>query len=167
MIEFRARWDMPVDNIKPDFLSDISNLALFNQVLERLIPAEDGFPSAGDLKLEEHIKFMGARNPHLNKALADGFVMINETSNEVLGADFVSLPTNNKDDVLKLVEKRAPEFFQELLRHTYTGYYINAEVVRLLKIQGRPPQPEGYALPPFDLKLLDSVKKRSPFYKKV
>ncbi|PZC48527.1 MAG: Gluconate 2-dehydrogenase subunit 3 [Chloroflexi bacterium] len=158
---------MSVDNNKHDFPSALFNSSLFNQVLERLIPAEDGFPSAGDLKLEEHIKFMGARHPYLNEVFADGFAIINETSNEALGADFVSLATNNKDDVLKLVEKRAPEFFQELLRHTYTGYYINSTVVRLLKIQGRPPQPEGYDLPPFDLKLLDSVKKRSPFYRKV
>ena len=158
---------MSVHNNNDDFSSVLFNSPLFNQVLERLIPAGDGFPSAGDLKLEKHIEFMVTRNTYLKKLLLEGFAMINEISNEVLGADFLSLSINNKDDVLKLVEKRAPEFFQELLRHTYTGYYINSGVVKLLGIQARPPQPQGYDLPPFDLKLLDSVKRRAPFYKRV
>ena len=158
---------MSVHNNNDDFSSVLFNSPLFNEVLERLIPAGDGFPSAGDLKLEKHIEFMVTRNTYLKKLLAEGFAMINEISNEVLGAGFLSLSINNKDDVLKLVEKRVPEFFQELLRHTYTGYYINSEVVKLLDIQDRLPQPQGYDLPPFDLKLLDSVKRRAPFYKRV
>ena len=167
MIESSARLYMSVHNNNNDFSSVFFNSPLFNQVVERLIPAGDGFPSAGDLKLEKHIEFMITRSTYLGKLLAEGFAMINEISNEVLGADFVMLSIDNKDDVLKLVEKRAPEFFQELLRHTYTGYYINSEVVKLLGIQVRPPQPQGYDLPPFDLKLLDSVKRRAPFYRKV
>lgn len=158
---------MSVHNNNNDFSSVFFNLPLFNQVLERLIPAGDGFPSAGDLKLDKHIEFMITRSTYLGKLLAEGFAMINEISNEVLGADFVSLSIDNKDDVLKLIEKREPEFFQELLRHTYTGYYINSDVVKLLDIQDRPPQPKGYDLLPFDLKLLDSVKMRAPFYKRV
>ena len=158
---------MSLHNNNNDFSSLFFNLPLFNQVLERLIPAGDGFPSAGDLKLEKHIEFMITRSTYLGKLLAEGFAMINEISSEVFGADFARLSIDNKDDVLKLIEKREPEFFQEILRHTYTGYYINSDVVKLLGIQNHPPQPQGYDLLPFDLKLLDSVKRRAPFYRRV
>jgi len=158
---------MSLHNNNNDFSSLFFNLPLFNQVLERLIPAGDGFPSAGDLKLEKHVEFMITRSTYLGKLLAEGFAMINEISKEVFGADFVRLSIDNKDDVLKLIEKREPEFFQEILRHTYTGYYINSDVVKLLGIQNHPPQPQGYDLLPFDLKLLDSVKRRAPFYRRV
>jgi hypothetical protein len=38
------------------------------------------------------------------------------------------------------------------------GYYSQPTIVRLLSMEGRPPQPRGYHLEPLDLGLLDNIK---------
>jgi choline dehydrogenase-like flavoprotein len=43
--------------------------------------------------------------------------------------------------------------------------YSHPTIVRLLGMEGRPPQPRGHHLEPLDLSLLDNIKQRQPIYR--
>jgi hypothetical protein len=55
-------------------------------------------------------------------------------------------------------------FVFPLTLHTYVGYYQTPEVVAALGLETRPPHPQGYAMEPNDLSLLDVVR-RGQFYR--
>jgi len=63
------------------------------------------------------------------------------------------------------VEAHNSEFFSDLVTHTYSGYYCNPLIIRILSLDVRPPQPRGYELEPIDLSLLDRVRQRKPLYR--
>ena len=50
---------------------------------------------------------------------------------------------------------------------TYSGYYSNPAVIRLLGLEARPPQPRDYVLEPLDISLLEPVKQRQLIYREV
>ena len=56
-------------------------------------------------------------------------------------------------------------FVFPLMLHTYVGYYQTPRVVEALGLETRPPHPQGYAMEPNDLSLLDVVRRRPRFYR--
>ena len=140
---------------------------LLREVINRLVPAEEEFPAAGDLGLVSYIDTVVAESGALKSLFLAGLTHIEITASGTLGKDFGSLSPGEKDQVLTLVEQRQPDFFNALVQHTYDGYYTNSTILPLIGHEGRPPQPLGYPMKPFDTKLLDNVRKRSPLYKQV
>jgi hypothetical protein len=94
-------------------------------------------------------------------------VQITLTSQAQYAQPFTALLEGQRDAVLHHVEAMAPEFFEALVTHTYSGYYSHPTIARLLGMEGRPPQPRGHHLEPLDLSLLDNIKQRQPIYRQV
>jgi hypothetical protein len=144
-----------------------SQQLLLSHVLNRLVPASDDFPGAGDLGVASYVDTVVGRSAELKRLFAQGLTDITLASQALLGQDFVGLADDQKDVVLRQVETQQPAFFEALVQHTYSGYYSHPTVIRLLGLEARPPQPRGYHLEPLDLTLLDHVKQRGPLYRQI
>ncbi len=146
------------------FLSH-EQVSLVTEILDQLIPNGDGFPGAGELGIAQHIDEAAGNEPKLRRLFLDGFNSIDITSFEMYSSGFSDLVSQQKIEVLKEVESRKSTFFKELVKHTYAGYYTNRNVIELLGLEARPPQPLGFELEPFDPSLLENVKKRGKMYR--
>ena len=138
---------------------------LLVSVLNRLVPAAGAFPGAGDQGVAGYIDRVVGQSTALKRLFAQGLVQITLTSQAQYAQPFTALLEGQHDAVLRHVEATAPEFFEALVTHTYSGYYSHPTIVRLLGMEGRPPQPRGYHLEPLDLSLLDNIKQRQPIYR--
>ena len=138
---------------------------LLVRVLNCLVPAAGAFPGAGDLDVASYLDRVVGQSAALKRLFAQGFVQLTLTSQAQYAQPFTMLLEGQCDAVLRHVETMAPEFFEALVTHTYSGYYSHPAIVRLLGMEGRPPQPRGHHLEPLDLNLLDNIKQRQPIYR--
>jgi len=141
--------------------------SLLLDIMNRIIPAEDGFPGAGDLGLASHIDSAVGGSALLMRLFLDGLSHVEIEAHQAAAKEFSDPSPGEKDQVLKSVERERPGFFRALVQHTYNDYYTNPAVFPLIGYEGRPPQPGGYPMKPFDPSLLDNVKKRLPLYRQI
>ena len=146
---------------------DSEQEALLAAVLNRLIPAVDGMPGAGDLGIIATIDHTMAAYPLLRRLICDGLVAIEVESARQGQTGFISLDGDRQDAVLEAIERASPAFFAALIDHTYRGYYTHPHVYQAIGYVHRPPQPLGRALPPFDPAMLEKQRQRAPFWRQV
>ena len=138
---------------------------LMLHILNRLVPAGNGFPAAGDLGIVEYLDSVVGPSVVLRHRFTEGM-----TRTEIAGqkeglAGFTGLPDDRKDKVLRQIESELPEFFASLVKQTYNGYYTNTTILELLGPEVRPPQPLGHDIEPGDMSLLEKVRKRGRAYR--
>ena len=138
---------------------------LLVSVLNCVIPAAGTFPGAGALGVASYLDRVVGQSAALKRLFAQGLVQITLTSQAQYAQPFTALLEEQRDAVLRHIEATAPEFFEALVTYTYSGYYSHPTIVRLLGMEGRPPQPRGYHLEPLDISLLDNIKQRQPMYR--
>jgi len=77
--------------------------------------------------------------------------------------------TVGNEEALRAVKAAHPAAFERLVYLAYLAYYtaspMRQVLARLTGYEDRPPQPLGYALPPFDPALLDRQRARAPFWR--
>jgi hypothetical protein len=142
-------------------------MALVTSVLDRIIPADDGLPGAGQAGIARHIDGAVGGSITLRRVFADGLVRVVLTSQEADSLDFEGLSNEQKDAVLRRVEAAEPDFFQQLVRQTYNGYYTDPGALAALGIDATPPQPRGHTVERGDLDLIERVKARGTAYRQV
>ena len=141
--------------------------SLLAAVLNRIIPANDQMPAAGDLGIGTFIEGVAAGNSDLIRLFNEGLTEIAVAAGQNPTQAFESLSNAAKDELLKAVEVDYPAFFDQLVLQTYNGYYTNTEVFKVIGYE-LPKTPEPGALPELlDESLLDQQKQREPFWKKV
>lgn len=140
---------------------------LLGQVLDRIVPAGFDLPGAGELGAVEFIEGAVGASPELTRLFNNGLKQVAIASQQGHSGDFADLDDDRKDEVLRGVESAEPDFFAELVRQTYIGYYSAPRVVAALGLEARPPQPLGFELEPGDLGPLENVRKRGPIYREV
>jgi len=138
---------------------------LLARVLNRLVPADDAFPAAGDLGVGAFVEAAIGRAPGARRLFLEGLGAIATACQARHAKAFEDAAERDQDDVLREVQASRPEFFDALLVHAYSGYYSRPEVIRLLGIEVWPPQPRGHHLDPFDPALLATVKHRARIYR--
>lgn len=150
---------------------------LLTQVLDRIVPADGGLPGAGETGVAEFVESAsgsklgqdrlprGGGNPSTTRLLVDGLKQIELAAGRRSPGTFSDLDGDAKDEVLRAVESDSPDFFAELVRLTYVGYYSQPRIVAALGLEARPPQPLGFELEQADLSPLDNVRKRGPVYR--
>ena len=146
------------------FFSD-DQIKLITSLLNRIVPAESEFPGAGDLGVGEFLDGAVSGSPKSRRSFSAGLRAISMTAVSQYSREFESLSADDQDDVLRIVESNQPEFFGELVRQTYNGYYINHRVIEALGLEARPPQPKGYPLEVGNLELIERVKARGTAYR--
>ena len=133
-------------------------------LLDTLLPGDGSdWPAAGQHGLAERTRELAALFPGGSEAL--------ETILAGLPEDFADSPQGACENQLKAIEAAQPEAFEKTVSAAYNAYYtdpaIRDIIERLTGYENRPPQPEGYDLPPFDESLLDQVKARGPIWRDV
>ena len=134
-------------------------------ILNIIIPKSDGFPSAGEIEVYNHIDNILSDSPYLKRIFIEGLTAIQYESNILFKNDFITLNDTEKNIVLKNIEQIKTDFFNALILHTYNGYYTNNIVLNLLGPHARPPQPLGYDIEEGDLSSLEVVKSRGIIYR--
>jgi hypothetical protein len=138
---------------------------LLTRVLDRIVPAGDGLPGAGELGVAEFVESAGCSSPGQTRLLVDGLKLIEVTSGRSGSEAFGELDDDARDEVLGDVESTSPGFFDELVRLTYVGYYSQPRVAAALGLEARPPQPLGFDMQQGDLSLVENVRRRGPVYR--
>ena len=140
---------------------------LLKAALNRIVPAEDDFPGAGDLGLASYLDSVAAESPALTRVFLSVLDHLEITAHERTNRDFGALSPEQQDEILIRLEQGQPDFFDALVQHTYNGYYTQPAVLSRIGHEARPPQPRGYPMKPFDPRLLDNVRRRAPLYREI
>ncbi len=137
--------------------------SLLGAVLDTVIPPAGELGGAGELGVGDYVD--GAAGISQRALFADGLSAIEVTNAEAHSVDFASLSADRRSAVLKTVETESPEFFEALVHHAYAGYYTDRRALRAKGISAEAPQPQGYAVEPFDPSILEDVKKRGKAFR--
>ena len=148
------------------FLSE-AQAALLADVLDSIVPGGDGLPGAGELGVASHLDSAVSGSTRLRRVFSEGLAAIEIASSRMFSRAFSGLSEDQRVEVLKRVESQHMHFFHELVRQTYAGYYTRPDIVGLLGLEARPPQPLGYVLEPFDPSMVENVKRRGKIYREV
>lgn len=135
---------------------------LLDAILDRLIPAVDDLPSAGQMRLSAEIVRLAAQQARFNGVFENAIETFG-TANPT----FTSVTEDHQDEAIRTFESSSPELFGVLLSITYIVYYKDSRVHARIGWDGRTPQPDGNDMEPWDESVLDTVRKRKPFWRRV
>lgn len=134
--------------------------------MDRLIPAVDALPAAGAMGLAQEAERIAGKIPRLQESAVRvlGAVALDMRSHARGG--FNALAPETQDESIRQVESAMPSDFANFLEMVYLAYYSDSRVHKRIGWHGRPPQPDGYQMAPFDPSILETVRKRQPFWRK-
>ena len=135
--------------------------ALLAAVLNRIIPAQDEMPGAGDLGISGFVESVAAGTTEGRRRIVEGLLQV-ELSSAARGGSFRELAPVSQTEALQDVESTSPEFFQYLVTQTYRGYYTHETVTEALRY--RAPNREDYDPLPFEESLLEPVRERGQIW---
>ncbi len=141
--------------------------SLLTAVINRIIPAKDQMPGAGDLGIGAFIEGVTAGNADLTRLFNEGLAEIAVAAGQNPAQAFESLSDVSKDELLRTVETALPMFFDQLVLQTYNGYYTNPAVFKAIGYELPKPPAPGAQPELLDETLLDQQRQREPFWKKV
>ena len=135
-------------------------------VLDSFIPAstEYGMPSAGEDRIVKDVQ-QSIRNSltRLKSTLAK----IDDLSFERYDARFNAIEPKQRAELLNAAAATQIPFFRDLQFVVLQCYYRDPHVMESLGMDPRAPYPKGIEVEQGDWELLDEVKKRPKFYRKV
>lgn len=138
--------------------------AVLATLAELMIPAADGMPSAADPAIfAEVLTALGERADVVRAGLE---ALLTMTAAEGSTA-FTELDTAAQLESVAALRSEQPVFVATFEACVAACYYRDDRVLRALDLPARAPFPEGHAVPPTDWSLLDPVRRRDPFYRKV
>ncbi|HCP24790.1 MAG: gluconate 2-dehydrogenase subunit 3 family protein [SAR202 cluster bacterium] len=141
--------------------------SLLTEVINRIVPANDKMPAAGDLGIAAFIEGVAAEKPALTRLLNEGLTKIAVAAGQQSPGGFAQLSDATKDELLRGIEASDPVFFDQLVLQTYNGYYTNPDVFAAIGYTVPKLAPPGSQPELLDTSLLDEQRKRAPFWKKV
>lgn len=133
-------------------------------LLDTLLPGDEAdWPAAGAHGLAVRTATLADDMPGGAEAIAGVL--------DALPQGFADLPQPRREEYLREIEAQDAARFDTVVTAAYNAYYtdpaIRDIIERLTGYPNRPPQPEGYALDPFDESLLDAVKARGQIWRPV
>ncbi len=131
----------------------------------RIIPAQDKFPGAGDLGAVLFVEQVAGKNIGLRRSFGEGMAQLEIAAGQRGNDGFAALGPEGQDEALRQVEREFPSFFRELVRQTYNFYYTNPDVFDLIGYSL--PDPQDYRPLPFDESLLEPVRQRGQMWRPV
>ena len=129
---------------------------MLTRVVDHLIPAEGAMPGAGDLEVVDYIDRALAVAPHLRRHILNVLRALPDPNK------LDRLSESDLDRLLREIEREQNESFDILVQATYSGYYSHPRVNAALGWTDFEQLPHDWQ--PFDVRLLDGVRKRGPLY---
>jgi hypothetical protein len=134
---------------------------LLAAILDRLIPAVDKLPSAGQMELTAEIVRLAGQQARFQRIFVEAM-----QSFASLNPSFGSLDGDQQDAALQSFESNSAELFSTLLTICYIVYYKDPRVHKRIGWDGRTPQPDGNEMEPWDESVLENIRKREPFWRR-
>ncbi len=138
------------------------NEDVLSAMLDRLIPAVDGLPPAGQMGLAPDVILLAGRQDRfwgLFSGAMESFVLQNPS--------FVALDGDEQDRAIRSFEEESPRHFGVVLDISYIVYYKQPAVHERIGWDSPPPQPDGNVMAPWDESVLENIRKRAPFWRRV
>jgi hypothetical protein len=147
-------------------LTDADRVVL-KRVMDLIVPPDGDFPGAGGLGLAERLEVASQRYGRLRSGLLSVLDAMSLDIAARVEGGFAALDEERQIAALKTIETNLPVPFAEFVELTYETYYTNSRVHDRIGWAGRPPQPEGFDLEPWDPSVLETARKREPFWREV
>ena len=128
-------------------------------VLNRIVPATDVLPGAGDVGVAGFVDGVLVDAPHLRPRIT---ALLHQAD---VGERFANLREAEQDARLRGIARREKASFDTLLRAAYTGYYSEPRVLAAIGRGSRSDSRRPTAS--FDTRRLDPVRRRGPIYRDV
>ena len=138
---------------------------LLTAAYNRIVPAQDKFPGAGDLGGAQFVEQVAAKNIALRRTFGEGLARLEIAAARPGCSGFTGLSPDEQDNTLREVESESPVFFREFVRQCYNFYYTNPEIFELIGY--KMPDPQDYQPVPFDESLLEPVRQRGQMWRPV
>jgi hypothetical protein len=138
---------------------------LLTAVLDTLVPAAGDFPGAGAVAVD-HVLARAAESNDLASLLALGLEKVEERARRAGAPEFRRLGPDDRETVLRDVERAHADFFEALVRQTYDGYYGHPTIVARLGLDPGPLHPRGHRIESRDAPDLARVIARGPLYRR-
>ena len=135
---------------------------LLEAIMDRMIPAVGDLPSAGQMGLIDEIVELAAKQKRFEDLFHSAI-----TAFESKNPDFLTSSESVQDENLKTFELNTPEHFNTIRTIVYIVYYKDSRVHKRIDWDGKPPQPQGYEMDPWNESVLENARKREPFWRKV
>jgi hypothetical protein len=137
------------------------------RVLDEIIPprADGRLPGAGELGVAAYVEQALRSTPELRAMIVEGLTALDDVAQRRHDRPFAALSKESQSEVLNAVAYSEHAFPPVLLLHAYAGYYQDGRVMQVLGLEPRAPHPQGFAMEPNDLSLLDPVRERPKRYR--
>ena len=137
---------------------------VLRSVAGTLIPASDeyGLPGADDEAIFARMLELAAERAD---SIKSGIAALDALARKHGNRDFLDLNDTRQTALLR--DQASAGFLQQMIRCTATCYYQDGRVLESIDLKSTPPFPGGHALEQGDWTLLDPVKARAPFYRRV
>lgn len=135
-------------------------------LLDSLVPADETWkmPGAGDPEILADILETAA--PH-GPALTAIPIALEAMARDSGDTTFVALASVRQAEIAQAFMSAQPDLAALLTSLIARCYYRDDRVMRSLGMEARPPHPGGFEVEQGDWSLLDPVKARAPFFRKV
>ena len=137
----------------------MTDITVLSGVMDRLVPPIDNLPGAGAMGLAPEVEAFARRHGPYEQALG---VFLEELSPKWSAG----LPPPQQDALLQDIEASDGATFNAVLELVYLAYYSDPRVQERVGWRGGPLQPQGFPLAPFNPEILQTIRKREPFWRK-
>lgn len=137
---------------------------VLRRVAGALIPASDeyGIPGADDEAIFAGILDLAVARA---ESIKSGIAALDALAEEQENQGFLDL--NDPQQAALLGDEASSSFLRQMIQCTATSYYQDGRVLESIDLKSTPPFPGGHEVEQGDWTLLDPVKARAPFYRRV
>jgi hypothetical protein len=137
----------------------------FLLVMDAIIPAGDGMPSASEAGGLAYLEQLARNEPEIGKQLGQSLRTLEALSERRFELGFTELGEKDRSLVLEELERDAPPQFNLLRDTVYESYYTQAAIWKLIGYVPYPTDHQGPHLKAFDETLLADVRNRPKLYR--
>ncbi len=152
------------DVIASDSPYSIEEREALRRIAGILIPASDehGIPGADDDLIFARILVLATERAESIRSGIDALIALAKERHD---DSFPRLSETQQTALLR--DEANSAFLREMIRCTATSYYQDGRVLESIDLKSTPPFPGGHEIEQGDWSLLDAVKARAPFYRRV
>ncbi len=134
-------------------------------VMDRMIPPVDNLPGAGSMGLFDEIERMSVEHARYYRSIVRFLDALTLDMSVEAEGGFLALDGERQDEAIKEIENSITGDFANVLEVVYLAYYSQPQVHERIGWRSGPLQPLGFTLPPWDESILETVRKREPFWR--
>lgn len=127
-------------------------------LIDEIVPAETGRPAASEVGTLAYFELLAPGDPSLAETIRAAIGTADSRSRSEGARGFAALPREKRSAVVHAFAESDPGVFARFRNYVYEGYYLDAQVWRVIGYQPYPTIGAGPTLAPFDSTLLDRVR---------